>query len=710
MVGGGEFCAPNSTSSAFAQLTVGNGDFAATVDLTGLQSLNRSYGSTSDFGFPALTQSSWGWHTPDPKRIDPTMPSPWRADGSLNLTYEQVAVNSLDERPGHGNRTIPYLLNCEQHNDPRLCHWWYNFPVRTSLGQLGFVTKSRDRAQQDAQPVPIELKDIRNSSQHHDLYSAIVYSNWTVGEHQVRATTVADDETTDSVAVQFTAPAALDLTVQLAFCAPGTVPIGSSPTQQGNGGMQACDWLQPSDSHHSTIVKAAAGRLDLSRKLEHDEYSVSCKASAGAWQRTGLHSFVLALPPDDRQQDAERTVAVTCRYALGCCVGTAPPRSAGWLSTQFVPSFDDVLNRSAASARTYWEAGAFVDLAGATTDPRAFELERIVVQSQALLRAMESGFAPPQESGLLFNSWSGKHHQEMRLFHQAWLAVWGRPALMDRSWRWFLENQPNATAEASRQGYKGQRVHKMVGEANPRGFGNQTPLLNWESANDCNPTLLWHQPWVILLAELQYLALKTAEQRSATLHRLSPLVFATADFLADFAERRAGPGGSQGQHYDLAPPLTDAAEDQGPAADAHNPTFELTQVRFALDTAIQWCERMGLSTHRSAAQARDQNVSAHRGCNVIPWLTVMRGLAPPPLARVELYGKNQTVYNRHQSCLPSVFAKSASGCAARNNHPAMLGAFGLLPGEKYGISPAIMNSTMWAVWELWEWGSTWSPE
>jgi hypothetical protein len=27
---------------------------------------------------------------------------------------------------------------------------------------------------------------------------------------------------------------------------------------------------------------------------------------------------------------------------------------------------------------------------------------------------------------------------------------------------------PNATANAARQGYKGQRVHKMVGEANPR--------------------------------------------------------------------------------------------------------------------------------------------------------------------------------------------------------------------------------------------------
>ena len=45
------------------------------------------------------------------------------------------------------------------------------------------------------------------------------------------------------------------------------------------------------------------------------------------------------------------------------------------------------------------------------------------------------------------------------------------------------------------QGYPGARWHKMVGELNPRGFGGnaEQPLLNWESANDCNPTLIWHQ-------------------------------------------------------------------------------------------------------------------------------------------------------------------------------------------------------------------------
>ena len=472
VVGEPGYCTPKADETAFNQLTVGNGDFAFTADLTGLQSLNASYGSTADRAFPALTMASWGWHTPDPKRVDPTMPSLWRADGSLNLTYQHVRIVSLDDRPGHGNRTIPYLVNCTGHNDPRLCHYWYNFPVRTSLGQLAFATAQPlanwDRAVHTA---PLRLETIRNSTQDLDLYTGVLSSNFSVGEHRVRVTTVADDRSTDSVALRFTSPTALALTVKLTFCAPGTVPIGThtvgNTTYPGNGGNQACDWLQPDESHTTSQVSvgdsASGSRLDLARKLDFDEYSVSCVASSGSWVRTGPHAFALSLPGSSAaaEQD-ERTVSVSCRFALGCCVGTALPKTPTWLSEQPVPAFGEAFARSVASARSFWEHGAFIDLAGNTSDPRAHELERLVVQSMSLLRTMETGAAPPQEAGLLFNSWSGKHHQEMRMWHQAWLPVWGRPELLDRSWEWFLQNLPNATSEARRQGYPGARFHKMV--------------------------------------------------------------------------------------------------------------------------------------------------------------------------------------------------------------------------------------------------------
>ena len=128
IVGGQEFCTPNSSSSAFSQLTVGNGDFAFTADLTGLQSLNRSYGSNSDFGFPALTQASWGWHTPDFRKIDPTMPSPWLSDGSLNLTLEKsvcfehvgASVRSISSFCRGGNKHSTLVLHMMRIQKPSL--------------------------------------------------------------------------------------------------------------------------------------------------------------------------------------------------------------------------------------------------------------------------------------------------------------------------------------------------------------------------------------------------------------------------------------------------------------------------------------------------------------------------------------------------------------------------------------------------------------
>ena len=83
------------------------------------------------------------------------------------------------------------------------------------------------------------------------------------------------------------------------------------------------------------------------------------------------------------------------------------------------------------------------------------ELERRVVLSQYLMRAQEHGPLPPQETALIHNTWHGKHHQEMRYWHQAWWAMWGRNEALIKSDRWYLDALPNATWYASYQGYDG---------------------------------------------------------------------------------------------------------------------------------------------------------------------------------------------------------------------------------------------------------------
>jgi hypothetical protein len=65
-----------------------------------------------------------------------------------------------------------------------------------------------------------------------------------------------------------------------------------------------------------------------------------------------------------------------------------------------------------------WQSGGAVDLSG-SSNPRAVELERRIVLSQYLTAINGAGRTPPQETGLVCNSWHGKFHLEMHWWHAA---------------------------------------------------------------------------------------------------------------------------------------------------------------------------------------------------------------------------------------------------------------------------------------------------
>ena len=53
---------------SLASLSVGNGEFAYTVDITGLQTFPDNYSK----GVPLGTQSQWGWHSfANPEHLTP---------------------------------------------------------------------------------------------------------------------------------------------------------------------------------------------------------------------------------------------------------------------------------------------------------------------------------------------------------------------------------------------------------------------------------------------------------------------------------------------------------------------------------------------------------------------------------------------------------------------------------------------------------------
>jgi hypothetical protein len=262
------------------------------------------------------------------------------------------------------------------------------------------------------------------------------------------------------------------------------------------------------------------------------------------------------------------------------------------------------------------------------------------------LTAIQNGSLPPQETGLLCNSWFGKAHLEMHWWHAAHFAVWGRPELLERSLSWYAMVRPAARAIAERQGYRGVRWPKMTG---PQGVSSPSGVGEF---------LVWQQPHVIYLAELLYRAAPAGD----ALERYDELVEETAEFMADVVEW------DDGGRCHLAPPLIPAQENYERRR-TRDPAFEVAYWRWALGVAQKWRERRGEE-------------------RVAEWDRVRRGLGP-------LLVKD----SRYAAVAVEPFTKTA-------DHPSMLAAFGVLPASPLVDRETMLRTARW-VDNVWEWESTW---
>ncbi|HYO23338.1 MAG TPA: hypothetical protein VEQ85_00150, partial [Lacipirellulaceae bacterium] len=373
------------------------------------------------------------------------------------------------------------------------------------------------------------------------------------------------------------------------------------------------------------------------RMLGETRYTLTTLGSAGAtYANGGPHSWRVTWPG---RSAGELTIDFS--------PGAAPPRFAPTLRRDFAA----VRDASAAHWNEFWLTGGAIDLGG-TSDPRARELERRIVLSQ-YLTAIQNGTLPPQETGLLTNSWFGKQHLEMHWWHAAHFALWGRGERLAPSLRWYQAILPQAQAIARRQGYAGARWPKMSG---PDGVSSPSGVGEF---------LIWQQPHVLTLAELLYRAAPDADAKAVVLRRYGTLVDQTAWFMADYVEWDA-----DGTQCHLGPPLIPAQENYRPRV-TRDPTYELAQWHWALSIAQQWRQRSGLEREPE-------------------WDRVIAAL-PPPLVR----------NGRYEAVAVEPYTNAA-------DHFSMLCAFGTLPRTPL-IDPAVMRAT--AEWvegpANWNWKSTW---
>ncbi len=567
-------------------LTVGNGEFAFTADITGLQTFPQYHRQGMSLG----THSQWGWHS---------LPNP---DGyTLADVLREYSV---------GGRQVPYASGEAASGGYSPAGMWLRAnPHRLHLGQIGLHMVKSDGS-------PVAIEDLANTHQTLDLWTGLLTSRFEVEGQPVGVLTVCHP-TRDVLAVRVESPLLEQgrLSLRLQF------PYGS--TEWGN----AADWEHP--ERHSTQSRILDQQVDLTRVLDGDRYYVRVVWSAGgAIQSKSQHEYDIG-----RKGGGPLEIA----FAFSPTESDSMPAD-----------FDAVRRAAGEHWRRFWTRGGAVDFS-ACTDPRAAELERRVVLSQYLTAIQCAGSRPPQETGLTSNSWFGKFHLEMHWWHAVHFALWGRLDLLERSLPWYESILPQARATAEAQGCRGVRWPKMVG---PDGR---------ESPSSVGVFLIWQQPHPVYYAELCY----RARGNRATLERYRRLVFETAEFMASYPVWDEPNG-----RYVLGPALIPAQESYGRnRARNLNPTFELAYWHWALETAQQWRQRLGLD--------RDPH-----------WDRVKRLLARPTI-REGVYTAIETP--------PYTIAR---------DHPSMVAAYGFVPATPL-IDPNVMRRTYERVLQTWDWPSTW---
>jgi hypothetical protein len=584
-----------------APFMVGNGNIAFTADITGLQTFPEQYSPL----VPLLIESQWGWHSfPNPRRY------------SLDAAQVDVGV------PGVRGK-YPYLRNWDEASDPAI-RWLRENPHRISLGRLSlFMVGASGKA--------AAFADLSATRQTLDLWSGRLTSTFTFDGAPVEVET-SMLPSRDVLIVRLRSALLFDgrLGVDLKF--PGVNP-GINP--------DPADWTHPETHVTQELSRGPAG-LGLMRQLDDTHYAVKAVS--------------------DRELDIASPAAH--QYRL-----TAPGATQMTLLVEFSPevaktALPDAETARATTARwwsSYWQHGAMVELEG-SKDPRADELERRVVLSQYLTAVNGAGAYPPQEEGLFSNSWNGKFHLEMHVWHAAHFAAWDRPELLERSMPWYLAQLSGAQARARSHGVRGAWWPKMVG---PEGR---------ESPSTVNPFIMWQQPHPIYLAEALY-----QDRGVGMLAKYRDLVFETADLLASWArfDRRS-------RRYVLGPPIIPAQETHPPLT-TFNPTFELQYWRFGLETAQLWRTRLGMKRNPK-------------------WDEVLSKLSPLP-QKDGLYlaaESQQDLWDRTRT--PACSKQAGPDCPNRD-HPSFVAAYGYLGGA--GVDRETMRRTLDAVVNDWDLRQTW---
>ncbi|MDX9809729.1 MAG: hypothetical protein RBT04_06235 [Sphaerochaetaceae bacterium] len=500
-----------------------------------------------------------------------------------------------------GGRPVGYMT--DPGNQQELFDALRRNPHRFNLGIVGFCSESGE---------PVKSYEIRNVNQTLDLYNAIITSSFTMNASQVRVETLCHPDM-DLVAFRIKSTGKIRLAIRF--------PYASHLKSASN-------WDSP-DLHSSELNRLDTEICQINRTMDATVYSLSIASENAAIDKIGNHQWLVSTDQD----------------VLELRILFSPEPNYGPL-----PSFDECKKACSRWWGQFWAEGAAISFEG-SRDTRAHELERRVILSQYLTAIQCMGSLPPQETGLTCNSWYGKFHLEMHVWHAAWAILYNHPALVERSLQYYRKIAPLARERARQQGYQGLRWPKM------------TDPCGADSPSTIGPLLCWQQPHLLYFSELLHRCTQSSERAK----KYVDLVFEIVEFMVDYVQWDV-----ETQRFVLGPPVIPAQENH-PSESTLNPLFELEYFRWGIATAIEWKRRL------------KQDIPAR-------WKHVLEHLSECPLDTV------MNTYMAHEHC-PDTYGSYA------DDHPSFLFAYGFLPSKKIDVKH--MSASFDAVLKHWRFESMW---
>lgn len=234
------------SADPWAPLTVGNGEFAFTADITGLQTFPDFYRET----IPLATMAQWAWHS-----------FPNSAGYRLEDTFETYDTAS---------RPVPYPTNIRGPAG----EWLRQNPHRLGLARIGFSFQKDGRQ--------AEITDVQDVEQRLDLWTGTLHSRFRFNGRRYHVVTTVHPAR-DLLAVRIERSGGGEpFTLRMEF------PYGS-----GVHTGEPADWASPDKHSTRTIAQSRSDAL-LERRLDETRTFVKLRwTGGGRLRRAGDHAFLL---------------------------------------------------------------------------------------------------------------------------------------------------------------------------------------------------------------------------------------------------------------------------------------------------------------------------------------------------------------------------------------------------------------------------------